>query len=50
MSPEPSHEKDHVHFKDGSALNRDGSWKHGARVLTGRESSWLMKHGWRLPE
>ena len=31
-------EKDHVHFKDGSALNKDGSWKHGKRKITKKEA------------
>ena len=31
-------EKDHVHFKDGSALNNDGTWKHRKRDLTNKET------------
>lgn len=44
------HEKDQVHFKDGSALNRDGTWKHGGRALTNAEKDWLFENGWILPE
>lgn len=36
-------EKDHVHFKDGSALNSDSTWKHGGKDLTRQESDWLKK-------
>jgi hypothetical protein len=39
-----------VHFKDGSALNIDGAWKHGARTLTGDERDWLTGVGWVLPD
>ncbi len=42
-----SHEKDHVHFEDGSALNVDGTWKHGNRKLTKAEVEWLLKNGWK---
>ena len=43
-------EKAHVHFKDGSALNRDGTWKHGGKKLTNKECKWLKEAGWRLPK
>ena len=43
-------EQTHVHFKDGSALNVDGSWKHGGKELTTMERNWLSENGWRLPE
>ena len=43
------HEKDQVHFKDGSALNFDGTWKHGGRALTGAERDWLSYNGWSAP-
>jgi RHS repeat-associated protein len=43
-------EKDQVHFKDGHALNYDGTWKHGGRALTNAESDWLLKNGWSLPK
>jgi RHS repeat-associated protein len=41
-------EQDHVHFRDGSALNRDGTWKHGGRALSGSERRWLIRIGWRV--
>lgn len=39
-----------IHFKDGSALNIDGAWKHGSRVLNGAERDWLAQVGWVLPD
>lgn len=42
-------EKDHVHFTDDNALNIDGTWKHGGRILTNAEKTFLSAHGWRLP-
>jgi hypothetical protein len=27
-------EQTHAHFKDGSALNKDGTWKHGESTLS----------------
>jgi RHS repeat-associated protein len=42
-------EQDNVHFEDGSALNRDGSWKHGSTTLTNAQQDWLLRGGWRLP-
>ena len=41
-------EQIHAHFDDGSALNIDGSWKHGGRELYGEESLYLRKHGWDI--
>ena len=43
-------EKDHIDFKGGDALNKDGSWKHGGRALTNEESEWVTKNGWNLPK
>lgn len=43
------HEQPHVHFDDGSALNVDGTWKHGGTTLTRRQERWLIRHGWTLP-
>ena len=44
-------EQDHVHFKDGNALNRNGTWKEGAgRTLTRSEQQWLQLGGFTLPE
>ncbi len=42
-------EQDHVHFKGGHALNRDGTWKHGNTQLNRKEVAWLKKHQWGLP-
>ncbi len=42
-------EQSHVHFKDGAALNKDGTWKHGHRALTEAEKQWLQENGWSLP-
>jgi len=39
-------EQPNVHFKDGSCLNSDGTWKHGGRPLTNAEKNWLMKNNW----
>lgn len=39
-------EKDHVHFKDGSALNRDGTVKHGSPNPSNAASEFLEAHGW----
>lgn len=44
------YEKDHVHFKDDHALNRDGSWKHGGRRVTNKEKKWLEDNGWQVPQ
>ena len=43
-------EQDHIHFKDGSALNRDGSWKHGGRELTRAEREWAELGGFKAPQ
>jgi hypothetical protein len=42
-------EQDHIHFTDDSALNKDGSWKHGGRELTSAEAEWVQSWGWTLP-
>jgi RHS repeat-associated protein len=44
-------EQDHVHFNDKnkSALNEDGTWKHGFAKLRKATTDWLEKHGWELP-
>jgi RHS repeat-associated protein len=44
------YEQDHIHFKDGSALNKDGSWKHGNHILTRKEIRYVEKNGWKIPE
>jgi hypothetical protein len=47
----PDHgEQPHVHFKDGSALYKDGKWKHGERQLTNAEKKFLKEAGWTTPE
>jgi len=42
-------EKYHVHFDDGSALNIDGTWKHGQSALSSAQVEWLLKYGWTIP-
>lgn len=42
-----NYEKPHVHFKDGSALNKDGTWKHGSRKLTNSEKKFLEQYEWQ---
>ena len=42
-------EQDNVHFDDGTALNRDGTWKHGEGNLTNAQKEWLLRAGWQLP-
>ena len=43
-------ELDHVHFSNGAALNIDGTWKHGSKVLTNKEIKILTENGWTLPK
>ena len=43
-------ELDHVHFDNGAALNIDGTWKHGSKVLTNSEIKFLQENGWILPK
>lgn len=43
------HEQPHIEFKDGNALNIDGTWKHGGRALTNAEADWISGNGWSLP-
>lgn len=42
-------EQTHIHLDDGSALNIDGTWKHGGTVLTNAQAEWLEANGWVLP-
>ncbi len=44
-------EQDHVHFDNGNALNRDGTWKHvnSTDGLTRSQSRYLIDSGWKLP-
>jgi hypothetical protein len=48
-TPKIPGEQLHIHFKDGSALNIDGSWKHGGTELTKAQREWLTTNGWTLP-
>jgi hypothetical protein len=46
---DPGHnagQQPHVHFKDGSAMNRDGSPHHGNPNPSGNALKWLKRHGW----
>ena len=43
-------ELDHVHFSNGSALNINGTWKHGSKILTNKEIKILTQNGWILPK
>ena len=49
-TPKIPNEQLHVHLDDGSALNVDGSWKHGESKLTSAIKKWLTKNGWILPK
>ena len=40
--------QEHVHFKDGSALNKDGSWKEGTYDLTRKQIEYLKNNGWTI--
>lgn len=40
----------HVHFQGGAALNNNGTWKHGSKVLTNAEKLFITEVlGWPLP-
>ena len=41
-------EKSHVHFTDGSALNIDGTIKHGVPNINNSISKWLTSNGWKI--
>uniref|UniRef100_A0A0N5A4N9 PT-TG domain-containing protein n=1 Tax=Parastrongyloides trichosuri TaxID=131310 RepID=A0A0N5A4N9_PARTI len=43
-------EINHVHFDNGAALNIDGTWKHGSKVLTNKEIKFLQDNGWTIPK
>ena len=43
-------EQTHTHFKDDSALNKDGTWKHGESTLCRATQKWLIDNGWNLPK
>ena len=42
--------KNPAHLSDGSALNMDGTWKHGGTTLTRKQAAWLKQHGWVMPQ
>lgn len=42
-------EQTHMHLDDGSALNLDGTWKHGGTELTKKQAQWLEQNGWVIP-
>ncbi len=44
------HEKIHIHFTDGSALNIDGTWKHGNSDIPNAACIVLEGWGFMLPE
>jgi hypothetical protein len=48
-TPKVPHEQLHATFDDGSALNIDGTWKHGGLTITKRQAEWLVTNGWKLP-
>jgi hypothetical protein len=45
-------EQDHIHFKNGNALNRDGSWKHvkSSEGLTRAQERYVTEAGFKLPK
>lgn len=45
-----STELPHIHFRDGSALNINGTWKHGSKILNNKEIDFLKQYGWILPD
>lgn len=52
-NPDIPNNKDHVHFKDDTALNYDGTLSHegkGIPKITKGIRTWLAKNGWQLPE
>jgi hypothetical protein len=49
-TPKVPGEKLHVTFSDGSALNKDGTWKHNKGIqLTNAQRNWLIANGWKVP-
>ena len=42
-------EKPHVHFNNVSALNIDGTWKEGFKILTNAEKEFLKNNGCIIP-
>jgi hypothetical protein len=48
-TPKVPNEQLHATFDDGSALNIDGTRKHGGGDLTRAQTTWLEQNGWTLP-
>ena len=45
-----ANELTHVHFAGGAALNNNGTWKHGSRILSKAEEVFVTEVlGWPLP-
>ena len=40
--------QDHVHFENGSALNKNGTWKEGEYELTRKQKKYLRDNGWNI--
>jgi len=46
-------QQNHIHFKDGTAINMDGSLSHESRgipKITKAILEWIIKNGWGLPK
>jgi hypothetical protein len=48
-TPKVPGEQLHATFDDGSALNVDGTWKHGGTTVTNAQRRWLEESGWVVP-
>jgi hypothetical protein len=44
------YEEVHIHFKGGSAVNIDGTFKHVGKPLTKAQKQFLKDIGWVVPE
>lgn len=52
-NPNIPNSKDHIHFKDGTALNYDGTPSHignGFPCITKAIRDWILSNNWCLPE
>ncbi len=51
-SPKVKGEQEHIHFKDGTAVNKDGTLKHDPKgtghALTNKEKKFLQDYGWKI--
>ena len=48
----PPNDQPHVHFKNGTAINFDGSMHHGSikdLKITNQIAKWLLNNGWSIP-